>query len=118
MTFYRYIFFRIYRLFENLKSTNAHNIASGLLTIPLGLLVYKIHFLFSKFLLDQSLNFDEIVIPYLIVFLVIYSINYFLLQRGSKYLETEDFFRYKKQPKFYDFILVGLVACMIAVFVI
>jgi hypothetical protein len=92
--------------------------ALGILTLPAGLLIYKCHILLSRYLQGKELVYDEIAIPYLIIFLVIYAANYFLLQRGSKYSETEYFFERKEQPKSYDFLLIGLVAFIIVIFVI
>lgn len=118
MTFYRYIFFKVYRFFERLKSRNAHNSALGVISVPILLLVYKIHSLISEYVFNERLNFDAIVIPYLIIFFAIYAANYFLLQSGSKYFKTEDFFERGAQPKSYDFLLIGLIAFMIVIFVI
>jgi hypothetical protein len=118
MTFYRYIYFRIYRFFENLNSRNAHNMALGILTLPIGLVIYKCHLLLMRYMQGKELVYDEIAIPYLVIFLAIYAANNFLLQRDSKYDETEGFFERKEQPKSYDFLLIGLVAVIILIFVI
>lgn len=118
MTFYRYIYFSIYRFFENLKATNAHNSALGILSVPLMLTVYKVHSLVSKHLLDQRLDFNKIAIPYLIVFFVIYAANYFLLERNSTYLKTEDFFKRKGQPEYYNPLMIGMVVIMAVIFIL
>jgi hypothetical protein len=118
MKFYRYIFFKVYSLFEKLNARNAHNSAIGIVSLPIMLIVYRIHSLISERFLNQKLDYDKIAIPYLIAFFAIYAANYFLLQWDSKYLETEDFFKKKEQPKSYDFLLIGLVAFMIVIFVI
>lgn len=118
MTFYRYIFFKIYRFFERSKSRNVHNLALGIISVTIMLLVYKIHALLSEYFIRKELSFDKIAIPYLIIFFLIYAVNYFLLQKDSKYLEIHDFFEKKGQPKYYDFLLIGLVALTIVIFVI
>jgi hypothetical protein len=64
MTFYRYLYFRIYKFFENLKSRNAHNMALGILTLPVGLLIYKCHLLLNRYIHGKELNYEEIAVPY------------------------------------------------------
>jgi hypothetical protein len=118
MMFYRYIYFRVYGFFENLNSPNAHSMALGIMTLPIGLLIYKSHLLISKYVLKKTLAYDEIAIPYLIIFLAVYGINYFLLQKDSKYLETEESFKRKEQPKSFDFLFLIVLILVVIIFAI
>jgi cobalamin synthase len=118
MKFYRYAFFRIYSFFERINSSNSHNAALGILSISLVLLLYKVHFLLTKYLLDRKLYYDEIAILYLFVFVIVYTVNYFILMRQHRYIETENFFKEKQNTKAYDMLLLCTIFVGGAVFVL
>lgn len=118
MIFYRYIYYRIYKLFESINAKNAHNSALGILSVPLMLLAWKVHSMLSKYLWDHRLTFSEIAIPYLLVFFGIYTLNYFLLQKNSRFLETEGLFDRTRRPEFFDPLLIGVVVLIAVVLII
>lgn len=94
-----------------MKSTNAPNLASGLLVLLIGLLIFNIHLLIAKLLVGQDLKFSDVVIPCFILFASLYVINDLLLVSNLKYLKIEDFFIQKKHPKYFEklFVAVGVL---------
>jgi uncharacterized membrane protein len=118
MVLYRYLYFRIYTLFEKLKSSNAHNLSLGMMSVLIVLLIYKGHAFFIKFRTGRELSYEEVERPYIGLLFIIYALNYLILEHNSKYLATEARFQEDKRSKIYNFILVGLIVFIIAIFIL
>jgi len=117
MRFYRWIFFKLYEFFQKLNSSNSYNSALGVLSGLLMLLVFRFHLLVNKYFIGKQLDYNEIAIPYLMVFVVILAINYFLLAKDSQYLTAEDFFKKEDQTK-YNRLLIGVLVLMVVILII
>jgi len=113
LQFYKYVFYKLYSFFERLKSRNPYNTASGLLTIPVGILIFKIHRLILRYAYNTTIQFENIVIEYLVIFFMLYVINYFVLIHNMKYLLIEDYFKQKEYPKHYDKLIILLLVLFV-----
>ena len=92
--------------------------ALGILNVLLTLLIYKFYKLTSRYLLAEELTFNDIVIPFLGGYLVVYALNYFVLQSVCKYLETENLFKEERQPKSYSTILLSVIFFIVVILII
>ena len=115
--FYKYVYYKTYSLLEDLKVSSAHSIATVAISALLGMLIFRIQS-FTNSLYNHSLKYEDIAIPYIIVFSVIYLTNYLLLQRGANYLKTESFFKDGKQPKHFNLLLAAVTIFVLVILVL
>jgi hypothetical protein len=111
LLFYKYLFYRIYSFFEKVKSSNAYNVASLVLMVYVLLIIGKLHFIILKFIFHRNLEYQDLAIPYALLSVFIYVVNYMLLIRGLKYLKIEDVFIQRQYPKYFDrlFLILGVI---------
>lgn len=88
------------------------------MTIPAGILIFKIHFMIMKYLYNEPLRFADIALEYVVLFLMLSLINHFLLLHNLKFYLIEDFFKKKEYPKYYDILIIGLVVLFTAIMMI
>jgi hypothetical protein len=106
--FYRYVFYKIYSFFERLRSTNAYNTASMIMVVLVGVVILKLHLSISNLIFDRGLDSYNLFIPYSLLSILLYLINYFLLIRNLRYLKIEDLFIQKKYPIYFDRLFIAL----------
>ncbi len=117
MTFHKYLYYRIYRLFHLMKSRNAHNMTVGVITIFLFLITYKAHVLILKYIFNEAFIYKTFEIPYMIVVLTLFAINSYLY-RNAKSQELFEALEKKTRQTTFDAFLIGIAALLVLVFTI
>lgn len=119
MNFYNYTFFRVYRFLKQLKSTNARNMAVGLVTLIISLAIFKVYTLIHEYILHKAnLSYNEVALPLFLLVFFTYVMNTIIVEYGSGYRKVEIEFEAKGPNSNYDFVLIVVLAVIVVLFLV
>jgi len=115
VNFYKFIFFKIFKGFENIRFTNVSNSTLGMLSALVTIWLFAVYTLFNEYALDRTITYKDLAIKFLITYFFVAVANYFVFIFGSKYSLIVASFEKKEHPKSFDLMFAILIGATVLI---